>query len=136
MTDPSHLVRNARSGNCVVGWRLAEPDRAPLLQRFVARYQRTVADHVTLAANVAPGTDLPDPVSAEIVGRTDDGKGVEALVVAIDGSTDRPDGSIYHLTWSLEGDRTAQESNDVLRAQGWTPLDEPLPITLIPDRLG
>ena len=33
--------------------------------------------------------------------------------------TDRPDGSTYHITWSLGPGRKARESNDVLRDQGW-----------------
>ncbi len=41
--------------------------------------------------------------------------GVEAMVVAIDGTTDRPDGSTYHITWSLGDGRRARESNDVLQ---------------------
>ena len=32
-----------------------------------------------------------------------------------------PDGSTYHITWSLGPGRKARESNDVLRDQGWEP---------------
>ena len=135
MADPKTIVATARPGKRVVGWRLAEPDRARLLERFNPRYARTVADHVTLVANVALDTALPDALPAEVVGRADDGDGVETLVVAIDGFTGRPDGSTYHMTWSLEPGRHPKESNDVLRAHGWIALDTPLPITLIPDRL-
>jgi hypothetical protein len=60
---------------------------------------------------------------------------VEARVVAIDGSTGRPDGRTYHMTWSLGPGRRAKESNDVLRSRGWTRIDRPVPITLIPGRL-
>ncbi len=58
---------------------------------------------------------------ARIVGRADDGRSLECLVVEIDGSSDRPDGSTYHITWSLGADRKARESNDVLRDKGWQP---------------
>jgi hypothetical protein len=73
-------------------------------------------------------------VKAQVVGRTDDGKGVEAMVVAIDGSTDRHDGSTYHITWSLTDGRRARESNDVLKERGWDELDQPIPIRLDPGR--
>ena len=63
-----------------------------------------------------------------------DGEGVEALVVAIDDSTDRPDGSIYHITWSLGEGRRAKESNDVIARLGWTAIDLPMPVRLIPSR--
>ena len=42
-------------------------------------------------------------------------QGVEAMVVTIDGDTARPDGSTFHITWSLGDGRRARESNDVLQ---------------------
>jgi hypothetical protein len=71
-------------------------------------------------------------VSAEIVGYADDGRSLECLVVEIDGTTGRPDGSTYHITWSLGPGRRAKESNDVLRELGWEPVDRPIPIHLEP----
>ena len=117
----------------VIGWKLDRDERAALLERFRPRYAKPVADHVTLKVDAARDP-LPREVSARIVGRTDDNAGVEAYVVAIDGSTDRPDGSIFHITWSLEGDRRARESNDVLKERGWDELDHPVPLTLTPAR--
>ncbi len=73
-------------------------------------------------------------MKAEVVGRADDESGVEAMVVAIDGTTDRPDGSTYHITWSLGDGRRARESNDVIRERGWQKLDQPIPIKLQPGR--
>ena len=60
----------------------------------------SIADHVTLKSDAA-SDPLPDPVEARIVGRADDGDSLEAMVVAIDGTVDRPDGSTFHITWSL-----------------------------------
>ena len=67
-----------------------------------------------------------------MVGEADDGAGVQALVVAIGGTTDRPDGSTYHITWSLGPGRAAKESDDVIRDRGWTALAQPVPIRLRP----
>lgn len=128
--SPAEIVHHARSGRSVVGWKLDTDERLALLERFVPKYQRVVADHVTLAAKVAGGTPLPDMIAAEAVGRIDDDQGVEALVVAIDGTTDRPDGSTYHITWSLGHGRQARESNDVLAKGPWQPLRAPIPLTL------
>lgn len=116
------------------GWKLAKEDRDRLLKQFPPRYQRTIADHVTqkLAHGPAP---VPGPVSAQVIGRADDGDGLDCLVVAIDGSPDRPDGSTYHITWSLGPNRTARESNDVLREQGWETIGQPIPIDLQPARI-
>ena len=117
----------------VIGWTLDEAERADLLEQYPPRFAKVVAHHVTLATD-AEDRDLPDAVRAEIVGRTDDEQGVEAMVVTIDGDTARPDGSTFHITWSLGEGRRARESNDVLRERGWQKLDKPIPITLTPAR--
>jgi hypothetical protein len=88
-----------------------------------------------LRVGATPQTPLPrQPGSARIVGRADDGESLECMVVEIDRTTDRPDGSTYHITWSLGLGRKARESNDVLRDHGWEPLTVPIDITLEPAR--
>jgi hypothetical protein len=116
----------------VIGWKLDRGEREQLLQRFPPRYPVAVADHVTLETT-AEATPAPLEVAAEIVGHADDGAGVEAMVVAIDGTTDRPDGSTFHITWSLADGRRARESNDVLRDSGWTAIP-PVRVTVSPAR--
>lgn len=117
----------------VIGWKLDVEQRGDLLNRFPPRYQKPVADHVTLETE-AGHEPLPPVVQATIVGHSDDTEGVEAMVVAIDGTTDRPDGSTYHITWSLAQGRRAKESNHVIRDHGWSALDYPIPIILTPAR--
>ncbi|HEY3947497.1 hypothetical protein [Phenylobacterium sp.] len=121
MTDPTHLY---------AGWLLDPDQRETLLARFAPRYAMAVAHHVTLKFGDR-GDAAPGEVAAEIVGAADDGQGVQALVVAIAGSTVRPDGGTFHITWSLAEGREARESNDVI-ARGWDRLGEPVPIDLIP----
>src|SRR5689334_11993594 len=125
---------DTRSEGWVVGWKLSQQDRASLLDTFPPRYARTVADHVTLKPHVGRTAPLPKAVSAEIVGRADDGKGVEALVVELDGSVSRPDGGTFHVTWSLAPGRKPRESNDVIARFAWQPLAEPMPVRLVPAR--
>ena len=117
----------------VIGWTLDEAERATLLKQYPPRFAKVVAHHVTLATD-AEDRELPGAVRAEIVGRADDDQGVDAMVVAIDGDTARPDGSTFHITWSLGEGRRARESNDVLRERGWQKLDQPIPVTLTPAR--
>ena len=118
----------------VTGWKLTSDERALLLDRFPPRYENVVADHVTLRTGATPETPLAREVEAEIVGRADDGDSLECLVVSIDGTTDRPDGSTYHITWSLGPGRRAVESNDVLRELGWERIGTPVPIKIVPAR--
>lgn len=118
----------------VIGWKLDPGQRAELLLQFPPLYPRVVADHVTLASGVGPDAHLPQAAEAEIVGRADDGAGVEAMVVRLDGITDRPDGSTYHITWSLAGGREARESNDVIATHGWIDFGLAMPVLLTPAR--
>jgi len=122
----------ARPGRRVIGWKLDPAERQALLARFPARYTNPVADHVTLRARVHEMSALPPATTGAIVGRSDDGAGVEAMVVQIDGSAARPDGGTYHITWSLGAGRRAVESNDVIRARGWEPVAPPVPLQLQP----
>jgi len=118
----------------VIGWKLPCDERDQLLARFPAKYDNVIADHVTLRTGATLATSLPRKPDARIVGRADDGKGLECLVVELDGTADRPDGSTYHITWSLGPGRKARESNDVLRQQGWEHLPAPIHVELEPAR--
>lgn len=120
--------------NHVVGWSVERGERQALLERFASLYPEVVADHVTLKSRLDPGAPLPGEVTAQIVGMADDGEGVQALIVSIDGTTNRPGGGTFHITWSLAPGRRARESNDVIAARGWTPIERPTPVTLIPAR--
>jgi hypothetical protein len=120
----------------VTGWKLDREERKQLLARFPPEWPEVIADHITLDAEGDCGDSLPNATHAEIVGGINDGEGLQAMVVAIDGITDRPDGSTYHITWSLDRQRgrKAVESNEVIAQRGWRPLDNPVPIQIVPAR--
>ena len=124
--------QQAKPGDTVIGWKLDREQRRELLLQFPPTYSEVVADHVTLSARVARSSALPSETLGDIVGRADDGNGVEAMVVSIAGTTDRPDGSTYHITWSLAKGRRAKESNDVIREFGWEKFELPMPVKLEP----
>jgi hypothetical protein len=113
------------------GWALPEHDRAALLARFPPAYPTVKAEHVTHTYGVAPDHPLPTETTGRVIGIADDGSGVQALVVEIGGGTARPDGSTFHITWSLGPDRAPKESNEVIAARGWTPV-EPVAVSLEP----
>jgi len=122
MSDPASFY---------VGWLVDPLDREALLERFPPRYPRVVAHHVTFRFG-DPAAAPPTETAGEIAGEADDGLGVQALVVRIAGTTARPDGGTYHVTWSLAEGREARESNAVIAERGWTPLDAPLVVRLHP----
>lgn len=124
----------ARPGT-VIGWKLEPEERARLLELFPPKYENVIADHVTLHVGATAGASLPrKPQTARIVGRSDDGRSLECMVVELDGTADRPDGSTYHITWSLGPDRKARESNDLLRRHGWEAIRAPVDVVLKPAR--
>ena len=83
-----------------------------------------LARHVALEGGEPPDFPLPSEAEGFVVGVADDGTGVQALVVEIGGATRRPDGSTFHIPWSLGPDRKAAESGDVIRERGWTAAPE------------
>jgi hypothetical protein len=120
----------------VIGWRLDSADREALLTRFPPSWPNVVAEHVTLASGVGADAPLPSANSGEVVGEVDDGAGLQALVVEIGGTTERPDGGTYHITWSLDRTRGREpkQSNEVLAQRGWQSLAPSIPVRLIPSR--
>jgi hypothetical protein len=117
----------------VIGWLLSKGDRERLLGLVPPRYAQPVAHHVTLKPDATSEERAPPVREAAVVGVSDDGVGVQALVVELDGRTARPDGGVYHITWSLEPSRRAVESNAVIATHGWAPMD-PMSIDLTPGR--
>ncbi len=102
------------------GWELPETEKERLLVMFPPAYPVVIAHHVTLAYGVEADFPLPVETRGEVVGIADH-DGVQALVVAISGTTDRPDGSTYHITWSLDRARGRKpvDSNRVIREYGF-----------------
>jgi hypothetical protein len=117
----------------VVGWLLDPRDRTALLARIPPAYPDVVAHHVTLAVDPEGALRLPVETAGEVIGIADDGAGVQALVVRIAGGVRRPDGGVWHITWSLASGRRAVESNSVIAQRGWRDL-EALPVRLRPAR--
>lgn len=126
------------NGGPTLGWKLNGAEREALLKRFAPEWPDILADHITLATDASPDTPLPVETQGDIVGGINDGEGLQTMVVSIAGTTDRPDGGTYHITWSLDEARGRQaiQSNEVIANLGWAPLDDPVPITLIPACLG
>lgn len=98
-----------------------DAERARLFGMFPPRYENRKATHVTLA--IDPEFEFPVDAQCEIVGYATDDAGVECFVVRVDGNIERPDGAIFHVTWSISDGRAAKESNDVIAEYGYTPIE-------------
>lgn len=108
-----------------VGWLLPDAERRRLLERFPPAYRDVIAHHVTHSHGVTCGHRLPTERRGTVVGVADDGRGCQALVVEIGGTTDRPGGGSFHITWSLDraAGRRPVDSNAVLAGRGWTAVE-------------
>lgn len=114
-----------------IAFELSDADRNSLSTVFPPNYSRWIGHHVTYKFGVSDAAPLPVQPDAKVVGYANSNDGVECLVVAVNGSTVRPDGRIYHITWSLSDGRKPVESNNLLKS-GFTKLDSPIPVTLTP----
>lgn len=116
------------------GYLLTDKTRNTLLAQFPPKYEKVVAHHITEQFGVGSEVPAPDmPTSVMVVGYIDSGDGVEGLLVAVNGSTNRKDGSKYHITWSLGPGRKPVETNKYVNDA----VDvEPISITVEPKNFG
>lgn len=124
---------------------LTEDSKKALLSAFPAQYARVFGEHVTDKFFVGAETPIVAAKSVAVVGYADSGDGgLEAVVVEVNGNSVRADGSLYHITLSLNpevevaGDVAARaaalgyvpktpgytpaHSNHLLLERGYTPL--------------
>lgn len=102
------------------GWEVSEASRAKLASIFTPKFSEFIGHHITNRFGIKSDSPLPEGKTFEVVGYACDDQGIEALVVAVDGSTQRPDGKTYHITWSLDRSQGFKPVNsNGLIANGW-----------------
>ncbi len=101
---------------------LDDASRARLAEKFPPRYSKWIGHHVTVQFGVPADTEAPEQADIRVVGHVDSGDGLEALVVMVNGEKRREDGSVYHITWSLdpESGYKPKDSNDLIRGKQYT----------------
>lgn len=99
------------------GWAIPDIERWKLILLQPPVYPRVIVHHCTHTFGVDESFPLPLKVPAVILGFADDGTGVQCAILEIGGHSERPDGSVFHITWSLAEGRKAVESNQL--AQRW-----------------
>ncbi|KKM77356.1 hypothetical protein LCGC14_1370960 [marine sediment metagenome] len=105
-----------------------------LKKRFPPKYSIFVGHHITHEFGVDKNASLPERATVSVTGYVDDGEGLEALVVRVNRTTDRPDDLTYHITWSLNDGRKPVEANDLLKRKTYT-LILPIEINATPTLL-
>jgi len=134
------LFESERLDEMYIAFELDETSRRRLAQQFPPKYPELIGHHITYKRNVKRNSteNLPEtPKTVNVIGYADDGEGIEALVVSINGSKDRLDGGTYHITWSLDRDkgRKPVDSNNLVATQGFKNVS-PIQIVVKPKLLG
>jgi hypothetical protein len=113
---------------------LTNESRKELLQNFHPKFSKVVAHHITVKFDWHEEDGIPPLANVKVVGYANDPSGVEALVVSINGTIQRPHGGTYHITLSLAPGRKPVESNDII-SRGWKPVIVPFKIIAYPQLL-
>jgi hypothetical protein len=107
---------------------LTDVSRTALLKRFQQKHEKLVAHHITYKY---PDNNVAPPISkAVVIGYSMDDL-CECLVVELDGNSTRPDGGVFHITWSLNKGVSPVYSNTLIKNSGWTALSIPIQIDII-----
>ncbi len=109
---------------------LTEETRDRLTEKFPPTYSKFIGHHVTIDFGVPEDTEIPESADIQVPGKKDSGDGLEALVVAVNGETQRQDGSIYHITWSLEPDKYSPKDSNVLLKNAFFKYKMGMPISI------
>jgi len=83
-------------------YQLTQKSKKYLTERFPPKYSKPIGHHVTYEFGVHSDTPLPPLADINVIGYQDNPDGIEALVVSVDGEKKRKDGSLFHITWSLD----------------------------------
>ena len=115
---------------------LSQDTRNTLLSKFPPKYPKFIGSHITYQFGVKEGeAELPPEATIKVIGYVDSEDGLEALVVSINGTTTRPDGKMFHITWSLDPKvYKPVHSNDLLTKKRFT-LCKAIPISGTPEFL-
>lgn len=99
------------------GYELTGKSRGKILAAFPPKYDEVICHHITSEFGVPSDSTPPkQPKCIRVIGYADDGEMVEGLLVEVDGTINRPDGRIYHITLSIDREKGARpvSTNDII----------------------
>ena len=115
------------------GYELTEDSRKKLEILYPPKYRNFLGHHITEKFGVDANEPPPEnPDKVEVIGYINNDKNVEGFLVAIDGKTNRPDGSRYHITWSIDRSKGAKPYHTNLYVDDALRLNSPVEIEVTP----
>ena len=118
-----------------IAYELDKKSRRSLASIFPPKYPDFIGHHITYRMAKKNDLSLPStPKSIKVIGYANDGDSLEALVVEVNGKLHRPDGGLYHITWSLDKSkgRKAVQSNALVQ-NGYERINPPIDIIAKPE---
>ena len=76
---------------------LTEQAKQTVLSLFPAQFETVVAHHITYKFNVFENEEIPKISTVNVIGYAED-ENAQAVVVEVDGTHERPDGGVFHIT--------------------------------------
>lgn len=108
------------------GYLLSQDSRDKLRKIFPPKNSTWLGHHITETFGVPSDHPEPEtPSRVQVVGYAES-EGLEGLLVSIDGTTERPNGGKYHITWSIDKEKGVKpvHTNKIINdAQSITPID-------------
>ena len=128
-------LEDIKMSNQYTAYVLDNASREQLLAKFPPKYPKEVAHHITVEYPAPENAVAPPAAKVNVVGYVDSGDGLEALVVSVNGKSERPDGKTYHITWSLDPTKySPKDSNELIQKKKFT-LVRALPVQTTPEVL-
>lgn len=100
------------------GWLLSENSVKKLKNLFVPIHPDFIGHHITYM--FGKNSEIPPDATIYVVGQCITDK-VQCFVVEVNGSIVRPDGSFYHITWTIDraGGAKPVDSNKAIENNGF-----------------
>ena len=110
------------------GYEIEQGSRNKLMALFPPKYPNVLGHHITEKFGVKNGEVPEQPKQVLIIGYINNGEDVEGFLVEVDGTTDRPSGGKYHLTWSIDRSKGAKPVHTNNYVNAAVPLKRPVEI--------
>lgn len=114
------------------GYSIDGPVRDKLIDLFPPMFDRVALHHITYQYGVEES--LPPTATVAKIVATVSNERAQALVVEINGTTERPNGQTFHITVSYAASQgaSAKDSNQAIAESPWEPLERPMTIPITP----
>lgn len=101
--------------------------RDELLQKFPPHFPEIIGHHITLVYGIPKPEQCPTSVADVRVVGWAKSVGIEAFVVEVNGSIEREDGFLFHITWSLDRSlgKKPVDAKQVI-SEGFTLIEQPI----------